>query len=248
MNLKLTKKLTRTILAATLALGVTGAALAAPQVGDAQEAQIQVTGMANRSVAPTYATLRLGITSNANNVMTAKSENDRIMSQLISNLAQVGITKNNIQTSNFSVNPQYDYQTVKGQKDNNIQSYTVSNNVTVRINDLSKVSQVIDRAVSAGANDIQSLSFDADVNQTLNDQLTTEAVKNGRHQAEVIAAALGQQIKGIKEASVNSTSTYSLDNTPRMYKMAASALETSTPVEQGDLSVVKTVNLVFYVQ
>lgn len=245
MNLKFAKHLTRAVLAATLAFGVTNMALAAPEAGNT--AQIEVTGVANRSIAPTYATLHLGITSMADNVSAAKSENDRVMSELIANLAKLGITKNNIQTSNFSVNPQYDYQTVKGQRDRQVLSYTVSNNVTVRINDLNKISQVIDTSVNAGANNIQSLSFDADISQDLTDQLTTEAVRNGRHQAEVIAAALGQQLKGIKEASISSTSTYEMDSTPRLYKAAALG-GTSTPVEQGDLSVVKTVNLVFYVQ
>ena len=56
------------------------------------DAQIHVSGTATRSVAPNYAILRLGITSEASTVGAAKTTNDRVMSDLIARLANVGIT------------------------------------------------------------------------------------------------------------------------------------------------------------
>ena len=159
MKLQLTKHLTRGLLIAALAVGFTGSALAAAPADT--DAQIHVSGTATRSVAPNYAILRLGITSEASTVGAAKTTNDRVMSDLIARLANVGITKNNIQTSYFSVSPKNDYSTTRDRSANSVVGYTVSNSVAVRINDLSKISQVIDNAVAAGANNIQSLSFEA---------------------------------------------------------------------------------------
>lgn len=245
MKLQLTKHLTRGLLIAALAVGFTGSALAAAPTDT--DAQIHVSGTATRSVAPNYAILRLGITSEASTVGAAKTTNDRVMSDLIARLANVDITKNNIQTSYFSVSPKNDYSTTCDRSGDSVVGYTVSNSVAVRINDLNKISQVIDNAVAAGANNIQSLSFEADVDQALNDQLTAEAVKNGRHQAEVIAGALGQQLAGIKDVSVGGTNTYTMENSMRLYK-ASDMLGSSTPVEQGEITVSKNVDLTFYVR
>lgn len=91
MKLQLTKHLTRGLLIAALAVGFTGSALAAAPADT--DAQIHVSGTATRSVAPNYAILRLGITSEASTVGAAKTTNDRVMSDLIARLANVGITK-----------------------------------------------------------------------------------------------------------------------------------------------------------
>ena len=77
------------------------------------------------------------------------------MSDLISRLANLGVDKKDIFTSNISINPTSDYQ--EGKRINT--GYNVSNHVTVKINNLDNVGKVVDAAVSAGANDINNLSF-----------------------------------------------------------------------------------------
>ena len=79
--------------------------------------------------------------------------------------------------------------------------------LTVKINNLDNVGKVVDAAVSAGANDINNLSFQNDVSQQLSDSLTTEAIQNGRHKAEVIAAALGRTLGPVKTVSISTTET-----------------------------------------
>ena len=90
--------------------------------------EIQITGEASRSVAPNYAILTLGITSENTNINAAKSNNDRIMSDLISKLGHLGIDKKDIYTSNISINPTSDYQ--DGKRINT--GYSVANRVTVK--------------------------------------------------------------------------------------------------------------------
>lgn len=218
--------------------------LAAPQ-GTFDTSEINITGQASRSVAPNYAILTLGITSQNTNINAAKSNNDRIMSNLISQLANLGVAKKDIYTSSISINPTSDYQ--DGKRINT--GYNVSNHVTVKINNLDNVGKVVDAAVSAGANDINNLSFQNDVSQQLSDSLTIEAIQNGRHKAEVIAAALGRTLGPVKTVSISTTETSTMDSgyyrNPVMLK---AALETATPVEKGSLIVSQDANITYYLQ
>ena len=243
--MKLSKRLlSKTIALAAICATMATAAFAAPQ-GTFDTSEIQITGQASRSVAPSYAILTLGITSQNTNINAAKSNNDRIMSDLISRLANLGVDKKDIFTSNISINPTSDYQ--EGKRINT--GYNVSNHVTVKINNLDNVGKVVDAAVSAGANDINNLSFQNDVSQQLSDSLTTEAIQIGRHKAEVIAAALGRTLGPVKTISISTTETSSMDSGYyRNAVMLKASLETTTPVEKGSLVVSQDANITYYLQ
>lgn len=236
--------LLKTIAITTICTSMATAVFAAPQ-GTFDTSEINITGQASRSVAPNYAILTLGITSQNTNINTAKSNNDRIMSDLISRLANLGVAKKDIYTSSISINPTSDYQ--DGKRINT--GYNVSNHVTIKINNLDNVGKVVDAAVSAGANDINNLSFQNDVSQQLSDSLTTKAIQNGRHKAEVIAAALGRTLGPVKTVSISTTETSTMDSgyyrNPVMLK---AALETATPVEKGSLIVSQDANITYYLQ
>ena len=243
--MKLSKRLlSKTVAIAAVCATMATAAFAAPQ-GTFDTSEIQITGEASRSVAPNYAILTLGITSENTNINAAKSNNDRIMSDLISKLGHLGIDKKDIYTSNISINPTNDYQ--DGKRINT--GYSVANRVTVKINNLDNVGKAVDAAVSAGANDINNLSFQNDVSQQLSDSLTTEAIQDGRHNAEVIAAALGRTLGPVKTISISTPQTSSMDSgSYRNAVMLKASLETATPVEKGSLVVSQDANITYYLQ
>ena len=243
--MKLSKQLlSKAVAIAAICATMGTTTLAAPQ-GTFDTSEINITGQSSRSVAPNYAILTLGITSQNTNINAAKSNNDRIMSNLISQLANLGVAKKDIYTSSISINPTSDYQ--DGKRINT--GYNVSNHVTVKINNLDNVGKVVDAAVSAGANDINNLSFQNDVSQQLSDSLTTEAIQNGHHKAAVIAAALGRTLGPVKTISISTTETSTMDSgyyrNPVMLK---AALETATPVEKGSLIVSQDANITYYLQ
>ena len=246
MNKLFKKYVLRAAVIGSLAVGLCGSAMAATPATAPEQGQISVSASASRTISPTYALLSLGISTSAADVGQAKVENDRVMSAVVSRLQALGVTKNNIKTSYFNVNPQYDYSANNGGA-NKVKGYTVTNRVTVRINDLNNVSKIIDGTVNAGATSVDSLQFNADITPDLTDQLITEAVKNGRHQADVVAAAAGERVGQLKSANV-STSSYGNDVSPRLYKVNAVALSSSTPTEKGDITITQNVDLVFTVQ
>ena len=87
------------------------------------------------------------------------------------------------------------------------------------------------------------------MSQQLSDSLTTEAIQNGRHKAEVIAAALGRTLGPVKRFLLVQQKTSSMDSGYyRNAVMLKAALKTATPVEKGSLVVSQDANitLLFY--
>lgn len=205
---------------------------------------INVVGSAEKQINADYALLRLGISTMGSSVNEAKVKNDKIMSDLISRLAQVGVSKQEVQTANFSVNPTYAYNNANGTSPS-ITGYTISNTVAVKISDLKKVATVIDESAKAGANEINYLNFEANRSQALDDQLVEEAIKNARHKAEVIAKALGRTLGPIQ--SVNTYNNRDLYTVQRSDSFAykASALSSTTPIEAGSLTAQKEVSITY---
>lgn len=202
-----------------------------------QETTLATTGTASRQVAPDYAVLNLGIVTKADTVSVAKSENDHIMNNLIAKLLGQGITQNNLTTLNFSVSPNYVYS---DNNDSKLKGYTIRNTISVKINDLNQISNVFDLAAKCGINEIDSLSFYNNQQQSVEDQLTGEAVRNARHRADVMAAALGLKVAAVKEATVNQVRTIQ-DNRSSYLQ----AMSSSTPVENGTLALEKTVYITY---
>ncbi|WP_127148496.1 SIMPL domain-containing protein [Veillonella sp. VA139] len=213
---------------------------------DIPPGEISVTGQAIRQVAPSYALLNLGVSNENTSVQAAKAQNDAVMSKLISSLQHLGISKNNIQTSNITINPNYNY--IDG--NSKLNGYHVTNTVVVKVYDTSSIGKAIDAAIASGASDINSLTFQTDVSQEMEDQLSTSAISDARHQAEVIARALGHTVGPVKSINLGTTRTHTMEVNPRYAMLSLKSVEmsTSTPVENGDMSANKTANVVFYLQ
>ena len=213
---------------------------------DIPPGEISVTGQAIRQVAPSYALLNLGVSNENTSVQAAKAQNDAVMSKLISSLQHLGISKNNIQTSNITINPNYNY--IDG--NSKLNGYHVTNTVVVKVYDTSSIGKAIDAAIASGASDINSLTFQTDVSQEMEDQLSTSAISDARHQAEVIARALGHTVGPVKSINLGTTRTHTMEVNPRYAMLSVKSVDmsTSTPVENGDMAANKTANVVFYLQ
>lgn len=234
--------LSKTLLVGTFVVTALGSAYASAMT----DSEISVTGEASRQVQPTHALLNLGVINSHSSVSAAKNANDAIMSRIISNLSHLGIPKQHIQTSSIYVSPDYDYTPSNGR--NEVKGYSINNSVVIRINDTEKIGKAIDAAIASGATNVNSLSFQSDVPSTLNDQLTTEAIQQARHQAEVMAAALGRTLGPVKSASVSNTRTSTIESDSGVMLLRAAALSTSTPVEKGSMVASKTANVTYTLQ
>lgn len=193
---------------------------------------INVTGIVEKKIAPDYALLSLGSEAKGSSAAEAKNKSDATMSILISQLGNLGIAKTDIQTSNFNIYPDYS-------DDGKVTNYVVDNTITVKINDINQLSTIIDTAAKAGATSINSLNFRSSRTNEYDDMMTVDAIKDARHKADIIANALGMAIDNVENVQTTNATTRPANYEGAMFK--SGGLHTSTPIEEGNLIVQKTI-------
>ena len=191
---------------------------------------------------PDRADVRLGVQTENADVMTAQQENAVIMNRVMDAILATGVPKENIQTSGYSVYPVYDQSSnIFGQK---VKYYQVTNTVQITLTDVGMTGEVIDAAVAAGANQVQNIAFSLspEKEQSLRDQVITEAVTMTRADADAVAAALGVTITGVQDATVGG---YYAPVSYRSVSGGAVDMASSvpTPVEPGQVTVSATVSV-----
>jgi uncharacterized protein len=159
----------------------------------APEAGIVVTGDGSVEVAPSYAQIRIGVTTRTKTVKEAVATNSNLMTLIMAALKDAGVAENDIQTARFSIQPIYTSVSTLGSRDPHAESklsgYDVSNRVNVTIRQIGKVGELIDRAVASGATDVGNVSFVvSDASKAL-DQAREAAIADARRKADVYAKA-----------------------------------------------------------
>ncbi len=139
---------------------------------------VAATGTAEKSFVPDVAHLDLGVQTDAPEVQKAQQDNSTAMNAVLAALKAAGVKAEDIQTSSFYVNQNFDYSSGQSKPT----GWRVSNTVTVRVQpDL--VSAVIDAGSKAGANIFNSISFDLSNREELKAGLMKDAVANARAKA-----------------------------------------------------------------
>src|SRR5262249_4409156 len=120
---------------------------------------ISVTGEATVSVPPDQAQIDAGVTSDAKTAREASDANNAAVGKVLQALKGAGIEERDYQTSRLSLQPQFAVPSKAADRAPGIVSFRASNRVSVRIRDVTKVANVIDVLVGAGANDIGGINF-----------------------------------------------------------------------------------------
>lgn len=200
---------------------------------------IVVNGTGRVVVQPDVADLRLGVSISRETVTDARSEAARTMTAILEAVRGAGVTDPDIRTTMLSVQPRYDY---RDDKPPALAGYDLSNIVDVTVRDLPTVSDVVDRALRAGATSLDGLTFRVDDPTEPERTARTRAVADARARADVLAAAGGVRITGV-DAIVEGGAppAFPLAKAERM--MLAS--DASTPVSAGTTDIMVTVTVTF---
>lgn len=154
-----------------------------------KQALFSVDGTGKVTIVPDTAVVDLGITITRPTVKTAQTEVNSVINKISADLKAAGLAEKDIQTSHYSVYPNYDYQSGT----NRVTGYQVSTGLTVTIKNLDKINTVIDTATADGANTVGGvqLTVDEDSQKQLLQQARQEAVKDAKAKAESLAHAAG---------------------------------------------------------
>jgi len=164
---------------------------------------ISVSGTGIIKTEPNQAKVYLGVETQSGNVTEALEENSLKMQSIIKAIKKLGIPKDSIETTYFSVYPIRDYE--KSGED--IIGYRASNEITVELQDLDKIGAVIEEAMNAGANKVRRIEFGLteDKRRELKNEALKEACKDARTKADAIASGLGLRITRIATAKESGT-------------------------------------------
>ena len=167
----------------------TAALLAAPAVAQpVPPAAISVTGEASVSVPPDLAQVDGGVTSDGKTAREASDTNNAAMGKVLLALKGAGIDEKDFQTSRLSLQPQY---APNRSGPSPVVGYRASNRVTIRVRDITKVANVIDVLVGAGANEVGGINFMVSQASKLLDDAREKAVADARRKADIYAKAAG---------------------------------------------------------
>lgn len=182
-----------------------GIKFAVSEISTQKVHSFDVTGESQVTTVPDQAEINLGITVTDSTVKGAQDQANQVMNNIITQLGELGIAKDDIQTTNYSLNPNFDFQS--GTQD--ITGYTVNANVMVTLTNFELLNQVIDTATTAGANQIGGITFslsdekEAELRQVARAEAIEDAKVNAHELAGLAGMTLGKVINVIETPTPN---------------------------------------------
>ncbi len=207
------------------------------KVSEKQQAFIVVNGEGQAQAAPDMAILDLTVLREGKTARAALTENNKAMTQVLAAMKEAGIEDRDLQTSGINIQPTYTYPSDKnGLKAPKIIGYNVTNGLTVRVRDLDKVGDLLDKSIDLGVNQSGGLRFVNDDPSKSMTEARKKAMANAMDKAKTLTEA-----GGIKLGRVLEINEYSSNPQPvmmartKMVPMAAEATD-SVPVAAGENS------------
>jgi len=203
--------------------------------------ELAVVGEGRVDAVPDTAYVDVGVT--VNNSLTAeeaKNKIDKINSKIAEVVKTLGISQKEIKTTNYSVYPTYSY-------DNNtskIIGYDGNATLTIKTKQTELVSQIIEAATKAGANQINNTRFVVDDPALYREAARDKAIKNAKEQAQKLAKSLGiklGRVVNVVESLNNGSSPLPLMSA----KFDSMGGGEGTTLEAGAETITSTVTLYF---
>jgi len=200
---------------------------------------VSVVGEASVEVTPDVAIVSAGVTSQGKTAREASDANGRLMEPVIAALRVGGIRADDIQTARISIQPLHDPNRSTAGR---IVAFQASNQVTVKLRDVTKVSDVIDRLLGAGANTLSGVEFLVADPSVATDQARAQAIADAKRKAEIYAKAIGAQLGRPVSVAEEAQS-------PRFLRSAAPAMAAATtPVAPGEETLRVSVTVTYELQ
>ena len=204
---------------------------------------ITVMGEATAAVAPDFAQASVGVTTEAKTVREASEANAQAMTAVVNAIKQAGVPENSIQTAQLSIQPAY-AQNRPGRPDEpRITGYRVSNQVRIKLREIGRIGEVVDKAIAAGATDMHAISFGVSEPSKALDPTRAAAIEDARRKAEAYAKAAGAQLGRAVDIAESGTSS----PRPMMLEQrsAAMAAAAPTPVQPGETTLRVVVSVTY---
>ncbi len=210
---------------------------------EAPRRALTVSGSATVTAKCDTAEIYLTVETESANVKTASRDNAQTMNAVKNAVIAAGADATKIETQDYNVYPQQTYDS-KGKL--KARTYKCTNSMKLVVSDLQKTGSVIDAAVEAGANNIDSVNFSVSQTEAYKDEALQKATADALRKARIMAGTLGRSIVNVISVNENNV-------TVRPYRIMAAKLSLdanamnreTTPVEAGDTQMESSVTVVF---
>jgi uncharacterized protein YggE len=163
------------------------------------ERHVSVAATGNVAAEPDMAYVSIGVLVDADTAKDGLARNSNVIAKLIDGLKALGIAPEDIQTTSVNVGPRY----VQG-KDSQpptFSGYRVTNQVRLTVREIKRLGEILDAAVTLGANQVNGVTFDISNAETLKDEARKQAMVNAKRRAELYATAAGAQLGNVLTVS-----------------------------------------------
>lgn len=206
---------------------------------------VTMTGYGTVQGTPDQAWITVGVERRDPQPKPAQQAVAAAMTKVQQRLAGLGIPAGAIRTSSFNVAQDWAYTASR----RTLRGYVVSNQVEIRVDDISKVPEVIDGSIAAGANIVHGIRWDIQDRATLEQRALREAFDDARARANVIATAAGQRLGAVHAVEESRAGQVR----PRMVEtqMAAvgnAASQSLTVINPGEMEIRAVVTVSFLLQ
>ena len=194
---------------------------------------VTVRGEGVVRMAPDRALVRVGAESRAREPKEAQNTNATAMSAVLQKIAAAGIPKDAVRTLVVSLQQEFDFssgrQTPRG--------YLARNIVEVRVDDLTRLGDVLGASVSSGATSIHGLQFDLKERTKFEREALTRAVADATARADAAAAGARRTVDRV--IRIDETSQGPVMRPQQEFRMAAEAVAAQpvTPVAEGEIEI-----------
>jgi uncharacterized protein len=147
---------------------------------------IKVRGEGEIAVQPDSASVNLGVVTESKELIEGQKQNSMAANKVIDSLIRLGIDRNQIQTFDYRIESDYDYDQGK----QIFRGYKITHILQVKIEDLSIIGKVVDTAVQNGANYVANVQFTTRYKESYYQQALTIALNNASNKAKTIANTL----------------------------------------------------------
>lgn len=205
---------------------------------------VSFTGEGKIKAAPDTAKVDIGLVTEAKDSISVQNENTDKMNKVIDYLKKQNIASADIKTLQYNLSPKYDYS--KGKSI--LTGYILTQTVEVSVRDLTKIGDILDGAVSNGANQINSVSMFVDKPEDLKNQAREAAVKQAQEKAKETS-----QIAGFNLGRLVGFTETGAGQPPIYYEAMGKGGGTATPaaapsIEPGSQDITIDVTLTYLIR
>lgn len=208
---------------------------------------ISAKGSAETQVKPDTAKITIAVETEAKKLKDAIDENKATSEKIYDSIQKILDKDDSIKTINYQVNPMYTYDK-SFSPPNKLTGYKVFNQIEVKTGDINKLGDIIETALDNGANRISGLNYGISDTQAVCQGLLSEAAKNAREEAEVLAQAFGVEIIGIRKISSSCNDMQVRPFMERAFAVQGKGMDSAPPLEAGESTVTAEVFVDFIIE